>query len=196
MYAFEGIGLIMPVQDITDCPKIYNKIVYAVIISCATLFIFFGQFCVIGWGHKLTTPLITDQLPNDLLTYIVKILFCINLIFSYPLQLYPAHIIIENFLYVGWPKSKKRQWSKNLSRTLLVLFTIVFTMWMGAKVSKFLSILGALTCTPIAFSFPALFHYKAVAKTKREKNIDLAIFSLSMVILFYCTTMGFIQWND
>lgn len=93
------------------------------------------------------------------------ILFCFNLLFSYPLVLYPAHIIIENSLYSDWKKSKKRQWTKNLTRTMLVTFTVVFTMLINTKINKFIGVLGSLTCTPIAFTFPAAFHLKAIAKT-------------------------------
>ena len=122
------------------------------------------------------------MLPDNAFCYIVKIFFCINLVFSQPLQLYPAHIIIENSIYAGWPKTKKRQMAKNVTRTLLVGFTVVFTMSLGEKVDKFLSILGALTCTPIAFTFPALFHLKACAKTRSEIVADWFIIVLSLII--------------
>lgn len=196
MYAFEGIGLILPVRDVTAYPERYNYVVYAVIWTCLIMFITFGIFTVSAWGDELRTPLITDNLPKTPLTYIMKVLFCFNLVFSYPLTLYPAHIIIENYLYAGWPKSKKRQLSKNISRTMLVLFTVVFTMWMGEKINKFLSILGSLSCTPIGFTFPALFHLKAVAETPKQKAVDWAIIIFSLVALVYCTTFSLIHWND
>jgi hypothetical protein len=52
--------------------------------------------------------LITENLPDNGFINVVKVLFCLNLVFSYPLQLYPVHVIIENILYAGWPKTKKR----------------------------------------------------------------------------------------
>ena len=70
------------------------------------------------------------------------ILFCFNLLFSYPLVLYPAHIIVENSLYADWPKSRKRQWSKNMTRTVLVAFTVVFTMLINTKINKFIEGIG------------------------------------------------------
>lgn len=48
---------------------------------------------------------------------------------------------------------------------VLVGATVVVTVLLKDKLDKFLSILGAVTCTPIAFTFPALFHFKAVAET-------------------------------
>jgi hypothetical protein len=63
----------------------------------------FGYFCVNAWGTEITTPLITDQLPEGWVTYLILILFSLNLVFSYPLVIYPAHIIIENIIYAGMP---------------------------------------------------------------------------------------------
>lgn len=55
--------------------------------------------------------------------------------------------------------------SKNVTRTLLVIINVVFTLSMGDKIDKFLSLLGAVACTPIAFTLPAAFHLKVCATT-------------------------------
>lgn len=187
----------MPVQDITANPQNYRNLVYGVIITVAVLYIGFGQFCVIAWGSTLDeSPLITDKLPEGGVGWSIQILFALNLIFSFPLVLYPAHIIIENYLYSGWPKTKKRQWSKNLTRMLLVGFVVILTVLLKQKLDKFLSILGALTCTPIAFTFPAIFHYKACAETTCQKAIDLTLVVISIAALIFCTSLGVINWNS
>ena len=79
---------------------------------------------------------------------------------------------------------------------LLVGFVVVLTVLLKQKLDKFLSILGALTCTPIAFTFPAVFHYKACAETTTQKAIDLTLVILSLVILVFCTSLGVINWNS
>lgn len=126
----------------------------------------------------------------------MNLLFCLNLVFSYPLQLYPAHIIIENSLYTGWPKSRKRQWTKNFTRTLLVVGTVIFTMSISSRINKFIGLLGSFTCTPVAFTFPAAFHYKAVAETRGQKCLDLSIVILSIVAMFVTGIYGLISFND
>ena len=85
---------------------------------------------------------------------------------------------------------------KNHSRSILVFFTVCLTIMLGDKLDKFLSILGALTCTPIAFTFPALFHLKAVANTTLQKVSDILLIVFSLVILVYCTYKGLANWND
>lgn len=128
------------------------------------IYLIFGQFCVFAWGSTIE-PLITDKLPHDFVGNSIRILFSINVLFSYPIVIYPAHMVVESILYKGWEKSKKRQMSKNVTRTALVGFTVIVTILLGKKLDQFLSIIGSLFCTPIAFTFPAMFHYKACAET-------------------------------
>ena len=63
---------------------------------------------------------------------VLKVMFSMNLIFSYPLVIYPAHIVLEENLYAGWPKTRRRQIFKNLNRSLLVLFTIIVSVLMAS----------------------------------------------------------------
>lgn len=127
---------------------------------------------------------------------IIIVLFCINLLFSYPLVLYPAHIIVENYLYSTWPKSKKRQWCKNFTRFLLVAFTVGFTLAIFDKISKFLGLLGAISCAPIAFTFPAMFHLGAVAETQGQKIIDWMIILFSLFVMVFVGIESILNWNS
>ena len=171
-----------------------------VISFVAALYILFGTYCVSVWGSDIKA-LVTSNVDTEIsappaLNYTIKILFCVNLLFSYPLVIYPAHIIIENILYAGWEKSKKRQWCKNFTRSLLVAFTVIFTLSIGDKIEKLLSFNGALFCTPVAFIFPAAFHLKACAETKWQKCIDISILVFSVIVMIFCSVMGVLQWND
>lgn len=166
----------------------------AVIFSITLIYIGFGQYCIIAYGDTLTTPLITDKLDANFIGWTIKFLFCFNLVFSFPLMLYPANITIENYLFSEWQKSLKRQWSKNLVRALIILGIVSFTIFLQQKVSQFLAIIGSLTCTPIAFILPSLFHLKACAVTPTQRVIDLTIFFLSCGILLFCTVLGIINW--
>lgn len=99
------------------------------------------------------------------MTYTVKVLFALNLVFSYPLVIHPANMVIEDWLFKSWAKTRKRQMSKNLSRTFIVATSCVVALLIYDKLDRFLSVTGSLTCTPIAFILPALFHYGGVADT-------------------------------
>lgn len=175
----------------------------AVIVSVASLFVSFGCFCSFAWGDQQLTPLITDLLPNSVdkdgsityFVYSVLFLFSLNLVFSFPLQIYPVEIIFENLLFDGWPKSRKRQMFKNMLRSLIVFFVVCMTIMLKDKFDKFLAILGSVTCTPMAFTFPALFHLKACAETLPQKLLDIFIIVISVAIFFYCTYKGLVDWG-
>ena len=139
-----------------------------VLIFICILFLTFSEFCVFAFGEVAVSksPLITSALPDGSpFVWVVELLFCLNLVFSYPLVIYPANIVIESYIYAGMPKSKKRQLLKNITRSIMILFTIAAGLIIYDSLDKFLSISGALMCTPIAFILPAMFHYKAGAET-------------------------------
>ena len=42
VYLYEGIGLILPIQDVTNSPQTYYKVVIAVILSVLLVYMIFG----------------------------------------------------------------------------------------------------------------------------------------------------------
>ena len=198
VYTFEGIGVILPIMDITEKPEQYYKVLAITVTFIAFLYIAFTEYCVFAYGiNKLEDPLITASLPpQSWVTYLVKVMFSLNLVFSYPLVIHPANIVIEDWLFKGWPKTRTRQMSKNVSRTIIVASSCVVALMIYDKLDRFLSVTGSLTCTPIAFILPALFHYGGVAETMTEKVIDIIIIVIALVIMLYCTTYAIIHFND
>ena len=61
--------------------------------------------------------------------------------------------------------SNKTYYMQNVTRTITVAFTIGFTLMLGQRLDSFLGVLGALTCSPIGFTFPALIHYYVFKNT-------------------------------
>ena len=86
--------------------------------------------------------------------------------------------------------------SKNLSRTIIVGSSCVIALLIYDKLDRFLSVTGSLTCTPIAFILPALFHYGGIAETTKEKVIDIIIIVGAVAVMLYCTTYAIIHFND
>ena len=196
VYAYEGIGIIIPVYDVTEKKELFPKILMIVLTMVFLSYCGFGVFCYIVYGKELQTPLITDNIPKNWFTSAVKIIFCFNLIFTYPLVIYPAFQVIEHYLFHKWPKSKKRMWSKNIVRVLVISFTIVIALILDKKLTKFISLIGGVACVPITFSLPTIFHYKICAKTTKQKRIDIALFILSIIIAIFCTVFCIVTWND
>lgn len=113
MYSFEGIGVILPIQDITADKENYFKMICITCLLVTILYLVFAEYCLFAWYQRFEanpdSPLITDYLPADsVYCWIIKLLFASQLIISYTLVIYPANMIVESYLYKDWPKSKKR----------------------------------------------------------------------------------------
>lgn len=53
LLAFEGIGMVFPVQDITADKENYPKVLAAVMFTICAIFVIFGQFCCMAWGQAI-----------------------------------------------------------------------------------------------------------------------------------------------
>lgn len=49
VYAFEGVGVILPVYDITENKEQYVKVVTATCIFISILYIIYSEFCLFVW---------------------------------------------------------------------------------------------------------------------------------------------------
>ena len=198
-YTFEGIGIIIPVMETTSRPDLYPMIVILVIVIITAVYIFFGNYCYFIYGsHKLGEhPLITSLLDaKQIPVVLVDLIWIVNLIFTYPLVLHPASMVIESYLFRDMPKSSKRTWLKNLCRTLLVGFTVCLAIYLMETLDKLESVNGTFACIPLAFLLPCLFHYKLVAETRAQKIVDLSIAALSLALQLVCTVITFLYWNE
>lgn len=60
IYSYEGIGIVLPVQDVTKNPDTYFRIVAAVIGFVGLLYVSFGLFCTFLWRDSIE-EIITSQ---------------------------------------------------------------------------------------------------------------------------------------
>ena len=105
-----------------------------------------------------------DNLPQNGIVYFFKILFCVNLIITYPLVINISNEIIESYLFNKIRMGSTRRYIYcNISRTIMVAITIFIALVANDKLNNFLSLLGAVACIPVAYTLPALFHYRICA---------------------------------
>ena len=147
-------------------------------------------------AELIASPLITNLLNNkELIINIMEILYMMNIIITYVLNLYPANSIIESYLFYKVPEGNTKFWLVNLSRTMLVAFTIGLGIGMVNSIGKLVSLLGSIAATPMAFVFPCGFHYKLVAMTKKEKYLDIAIMAFGLSYMCFGTVFTIVTWN-
>ncbi len=178
----------MPIMSTCNCPEKFPFLLASAVTLLTIIYIAFGELCYYTFGNTMDKPIILEMMPADNpIIIIVKMLFCINLACSYPLCIYPVNLILESYLFKNFQRTPARKWLKNLSRGLVVASAAVLAVVFSSKLDKFLSLLGALLCAPLAFTIPTLCHYKLIATTRRQKIEDMIIVCISFVILVFCT---------
>jgi len=61
VYAFEGIGVILPIREVTEKKDDYLKILVLTVTFIGIFYVVFAEFWLFAFGPmNLTTPLITD----------------------------------------------------------------------------------------------------------------------------------------
>ena len=49
-------------------------------------------------------------------------------------------------------------------------------------------------CIPLSFVYPALFHYKAIANTRKQKVIDIMLGVTGLIVMVYVTYITLYSW--
>ena len=182
-FAFEGVAVVLPLRDIVADKKNFYKRVCLVVGAICFFYILFGEICVMAWGDMEKIVLITDGLPpTSYVTYSLKVLYTINLFCSYPLMMSPAINLIEGYVFTASQKpTTGRFWMQNALRTILVIITITLALSIYEYITVFIEVVAAATCAPLAFTLPALFHYKL----KGGNKAHLAIAVLTTILTIY-----------
>lgn len=68
--------------------------------------------------------------------------------------------------------------------------------WIGADdLDKFVSLVGSFACIPLVYIYPPMIHYKAVAKARIIRIIDMLFVVFGFVLMVYTTGESLLhQW--
>lgn len=190
VFSFEGIGLVIPITDAMREPRKFPKVLTGVMISLLFLFGGGGALSYLTFGSNVNTVVLVNLDQTSKLTQSVQFLYSLAILLSIPLQFFPAVRILENGLFVRSGKRDPRvKWLKNLFRFGLVAISTIIS-WLGAAdLDKFVSLIGSFACVPLCFVYPAMLHYKAVAKTRTQKIGDILLGVFGMAAMMYTTAL-------
>lgn len=99
-FMFEGIGCLLPVMRETEHPENLGKITVLCLVTLCTVYMAFSMFCYYAWGASLDEPVVTEMLPADnTFVQTMKLLYCINLVFSFPITIVPTFNTLEAVIF-------------------------------------------------------------------------------------------------
>ncbi|GMI74702.1 hypothetical protein like AT4G38250 [Hibiscus trionum] len=174
VYAFEGIGMVLPIEsEMKDASK-FGKILA---LSMGLISLIYGAFGALGYlafGEE-TKDIITANLGAGWISTLVQLGLCINLFFTFPLMMNPVYEIVERRFWGG----RYCLWL----RWLLVLIVSLVALFVP-NFADFLSLVGSSVCCGLGFVLPALFHLLVFKEELGWKGwtVDVGIVTLGLVL--------------
>ena len=154
------------------------------------------MICWTAFGDDVNTVL-TVSLPDGVLACLVQLFYSIAVIFTFPLQIFPASEIVVHLVQKGMSSGPSRplpQWQRRaLVVALLIVLAIVAVAEMN-NLGRVVSLMGSLLGCPLAFSFPPLIHNRVVPSAPRMLNNAVA--GLGFVAMVGATLITLATWSE
>jgi proton-coupled amino acid transporter len=163
IFTFEGIGLIIPIQESMKHQKNFPPVLGGVMIIITVVFISMGALSYAAYGSATETVVILNLPQDDKMVNGVQFLYSLAILLSTPLQIFPAIRITENELFTRSGKYNPYiKWQKNAFRFFVVMLCAGIA-WFGANdLDKFVALVGSFACVPLVYiypvSYPTLHH--------------------------------------
>lgn len=155
IFTFEGIGLIIPIQESMRRPHQFPPVLAGVMILITVVFLSMGALSYAAYGSQTKTVVILNLPQDDKFVNGVQFLYSLAILLSTPLQLFPAIRITENELFTRSGKYNPFiKWQKNLFRFLLVMLCAVIAWGGAADLDKFVALVGSFACVPLVYVYP------------------------------------------
>jgi solute carrier family 36 (proton-coupled amino acid transporter) len=195
IFTFEGVGLIIPIQESMKHPQKFPFVLFVVMIIITVLFTSAGALSYAAYGSKTRTVVLLNLPQDDKMVNGVQFLYSLAILLSTPLQLFPAIRIMENELFTRSGKYNPYiKWQKNIFRFFLVILCALVA-WGGAgDLDKFVSLVGSFACVPLVYIYPPMLHLRAVAKTRWARLADYAVCVFGIIGCVYTTVLTVRQW--
>ncbi|KAM4056387.1 transmembrane amino acid transporter protein [Hirsutella rhossiliensis] len=197
IFTFEGIGLVLPIQESMKHPQKFPRVLFLVMIIITVVFITMGAISYAAYGSKTETVVLLNLPQDDKLVNGVQLLYSVAILLSTPLQIFPAVRIAETELFTRSGKYNPYiKWQKNVFRFFMVMLCAAIA-WGGAdNLDKFVALVGNFACIPLVYIYPPLLHYKAVARNRAWKIADVALCIFGFFAMAYATSLTIMSWAN
>ncbi|CAM1508095.1 Fc.00g049430.m01.CDS01 [Cosmosporella sp. VM-42] len=197
IFTFEGIGLIIPVQESMRNPEKFPKVLLLVMVIITVLFTVMGAISYAAYGSHTETVVLLNLPQDNKMVNGVQFLYSCAILLSTPLQIFPAIRIAETELFTRSGKYNPYiKWQKNVFRFFVVMLCAAIA-WGGADhLDKFVALVGNFACIPLVYIYPPMLHYKAIARSRFWKWSDFLLCLFGFVAMAYTTSLTIMSWAN
>ena len=155
IFTFEGIGLIIPIQESMKHPQKFPKVLLLVMVIITVLFTVMGAISYAAYGSATETVVLLNLPQDNKMVNGVQFLYSCAILLSTPLQIFPAIRIAETELFTRSGKYNPYiKWQKNVFRFCVVMLCAAIA-WGGANhLDKFVALVGNFACIPLVYIYP------------------------------------------
>jgi len=187
IYAFEGIGIVLPLENQMKTPKDmkgWNGVLNTSMIIVSCLYIAVGYFGYMRYGDNVEGSITLNLPVHEFLATLVKLTMSLAIFFSYALQFYvPVDIILPFFQRRISPE--KHLLAEYILRYSLVLFTFALAAAIP-KLDLFISLVGAMASSTLAMMAPSIidtvtYWDSPSIMTRRRIFTNVCVFILGFV---------------
>ena len=158
IYAFEGITLVLPLENEMRTPAAFGGMTGVLntgMMIVNLLFCAMGFFGYLAFGNDVQESITLNLPAGDLLAQTVKILIGSAVLLSYPLQFYVVINIMKKTIERTFVNTRTQFYDEYILRTLLVLFTFLLAV-LCPNIELFISLIGAWASSSLAILFPCI----------------------------------------
>lgn len=210
--AFEGIGLILPIQASMERPENFPKVLFVSMVIITSLFVLIGVVGYTAYGENVRSIIILNLDQSNMAVQLIMVLYSVAVFLTAPLQLFPAIKIGESAIFNSRIFVKKSErinseegklyqtsgkynpqvkWMKNLFRALFVIVISLLAYLNSNNIDKFVSLNGCFACIPLVYIYPPMIHLKTFEKRPGQSRlfqvIDYVIIVVGSMAVVYTT---------
>ncbi|XP_077466367.1 proton-coupled amino acid transporter 1 isoform X1 [Stigmatopora argus] len=180
IFAFEGIGVVLPLENKMQRPQAFPLVLYLGMGIVTFLYISLGTIGYLCFGADIGGS-ITLNLPNCWTYQAVKLLYCFGIFITFALQFYvPAEILIPSA--VARVSERWKTAVDLLLRAVLVIFTCGLAILIP-ELDLVISLVGSVSSSFLALIFPPIlqvltFHGEGMSPASLAKNLLISLVGL------------------
>ncbi|KAH8344781.1 hypothetical protein KR067_007382, partial [Drosophila pandora] len=174
LFSYEGIALILPLRNSMRKPENFSTrfgVLNSTMFLTTALFIFTGFVSYVRWGEDVAGSITLNLVVEDILSQVVKVVAALGVFLGYPIQFFVMIKII-------WPPIKRsNECAQKYPITMQVCLRFVMCMMtfgvalVVPQLNLFISLIGALCSTCLAFVIPVLIDFVIQAQVPKGLGV-------------------------